>query len=348
MAGAAASSSPRRCCCRAPTRFASPSSSHRSIGCGLCAVLMTGQAARRGIVCVERLARNTASPAAPDNRGTLGSIRTGRPGRDRDGGAGAGNRPGPTQGRDRGAGIVRRRRLRLQPSLLPRAPASGWRGAADPRGFHPPSGDSRAMSAGGEPSPARDLDRRPRAADGGRGPGEGGPRPAVGSDGDLERLRQLVLDRLERLDDGLLRGLGEILNCTTTASVCLRANSLCKLTRSVTDFAASDALTKSKLASALACAAASALALKAITPSLAAAKLARTRWRCPRPTPSPSRTRLATRRRPSGARCGPIPAFREPARRSPRRLRSELGKLVREVGLDLGGGRGLVGRALLR
>lgn len=43
------------------------------------AVLMTGQAARRGVVCVERLARNTASPAAPDNRGTLGSSEPGAP-----------------------------------------------------------------------------------------------------------------------------------------------------------------------------------------------------------------------------------------------------------------------------
>ena len=36
------------------------------------AVLMTGQAARRGIVCVERLARNGANATLPDNRGKLG------------------------------------------------------------------------------------------------------------------------------------------------------------------------------------------------------------------------------------------------------------------------------------
>ena len=37
------------------------------------AVLMTGQAARRGVVCVERLARNVANAAAPDNRGVVGA-----------------------------------------------------------------------------------------------------------------------------------------------------------------------------------------------------------------------------------------------------------------------------------
>jgi pyroglutamyl-peptidase len=33
------------------------------------AALMTGQAARRGVVCVERLARNIANASTPDNRG---------------------------------------------------------------------------------------------------------------------------------------------------------------------------------------------------------------------------------------------------------------------------------------
>jgi pyroglutamyl-peptidase len=33
------------------------------------AVLMAGQAARRGVVCVERIARNVTSAVAPDNRG---------------------------------------------------------------------------------------------------------------------------------------------------------------------------------------------------------------------------------------------------------------------------------------
>ncbi|WP_170153067.1 pyroglutamyl-peptidase I [Roseiarcus fermentans] len=37
-----------------------------------CAVLMTGQAARRATVCVERFARNAAHASAPDNRGSLG------------------------------------------------------------------------------------------------------------------------------------------------------------------------------------------------------------------------------------------------------------------------------------
>ncbi len=37
-----------------------------------CAVLMTGQAARRGLVCVERFARNRVSATARDNRGALG------------------------------------------------------------------------------------------------------------------------------------------------------------------------------------------------------------------------------------------------------------------------------------
>ena len=37
------------------------------------AVLMTGQAARRGVVCVESLARNVANAAAPDNRGVVGA-----------------------------------------------------------------------------------------------------------------------------------------------------------------------------------------------------------------------------------------------------------------------------------
>jgi pyroglutamyl-peptidase len=35
------------------------------------AALMTGQAARRGLVCVERYARNVANGATPDNRGRL-------------------------------------------------------------------------------------------------------------------------------------------------------------------------------------------------------------------------------------------------------------------------------------
>jgi pyroglutamyl-peptidase len=33
------------------------------------AALMTGQAARRGVVCVERMARNVANASTPDNRG---------------------------------------------------------------------------------------------------------------------------------------------------------------------------------------------------------------------------------------------------------------------------------------
>src|SRR5271165_3910581 len=33
------------------------------------AVLMTGQAARRGVICVERFARNIANASRPDNRG---------------------------------------------------------------------------------------------------------------------------------------------------------------------------------------------------------------------------------------------------------------------------------------
>jgi pyroglutamyl-peptidase len=44
-----------------------------------CAVLMTGQAARRGIVCVERFGRNSASATAPDNRGAIGSAAPGGP-----------------------------------------------------------------------------------------------------------------------------------------------------------------------------------------------------------------------------------------------------------------------------
>ena len=35
------------------------------------AILMTGQAARRGVVCVERFARNLDDAAAPDNLGVL-------------------------------------------------------------------------------------------------------------------------------------------------------------------------------------------------------------------------------------------------------------------------------------
>jgi len=34
-------------------------------------VMMTGQAARRGVICVERIARNRDSATAPDNRGVL-------------------------------------------------------------------------------------------------------------------------------------------------------------------------------------------------------------------------------------------------------------------------------------
>ena len=38
------------------------------------AVLMTGQAARRGTVCVERFARKATDAAAPDNRGAFGAM----------------------------------------------------------------------------------------------------------------------------------------------------------------------------------------------------------------------------------------------------------------------------------
>jgi pyroglutamyl-peptidase len=42
------------------------------------AVMMTGQAARRAVVCVERVARNVASARTPDNRGVIGEARLGR------------------------------------------------------------------------------------------------------------------------------------------------------------------------------------------------------------------------------------------------------------------------------
>jgi pyroglutamyl-peptidase len=45
-----------------------------------CAVLLTGQAARRGAVCVERVARNSASATARDNRAVVGTIAPGNPG----------------------------------------------------------------------------------------------------------------------------------------------------------------------------------------------------------------------------------------------------------------------------
>ena len=41
------------------------------------AVVMTGQAASRRVVCVERVARNRTHPTARDNRGGLGSPATG-------------------------------------------------------------------------------------------------------------------------------------------------------------------------------------------------------------------------------------------------------------------------------
>lgn len=44
-----------------------------------CAVLLTGQAARRGAVCVERVARNASSATARDNRGAVGRVATGSP-----------------------------------------------------------------------------------------------------------------------------------------------------------------------------------------------------------------------------------------------------------------------------
>ena len=44
-----------------------------------CAVLLTGQAARRGMVCVERFARNAASLTARDNRGARGAPATSGP-----------------------------------------------------------------------------------------------------------------------------------------------------------------------------------------------------------------------------------------------------------------------------
>jgi pyroglutamyl-peptidase len=44
-----------------------------------CAVLLTGQAARRGMVSVERFGRNAASATARDNRSALGPVATAGP-----------------------------------------------------------------------------------------------------------------------------------------------------------------------------------------------------------------------------------------------------------------------------
>lgn len=43
-----------------------------------CAVLLTGQAAQRSAVCVERIARNAASTTVRDNRGAVGTAPAGR------------------------------------------------------------------------------------------------------------------------------------------------------------------------------------------------------------------------------------------------------------------------------
>ena len=87
------------------------------------AALMTGQAARRGLVCVERFARNVANAATPDNRGVVRARRRPRSWAR----ATRGDSPGrgdrardPRRGRS-GARIDERRRLCLQPSLLRRA-----------------------------------------------------------------------------------------------------------------------------------------------------------------------------------------------------------------------------------
>ncbi len=47
------------------------------------AALMTGQAARRGLVCVERFGRNVASAATPDNRGVVRGAAAPDPGPER-------------------------------------------------------------------------------------------------------------------------------------------------------------------------------------------------------------------------------------------------------------------------
>jgi pyroglutamyl-peptidase len=47
------------------------------------AALMTGQAARRGLVCVERYARNVANAATPDNRGVIRGAAALHPGPER-------------------------------------------------------------------------------------------------------------------------------------------------------------------------------------------------------------------------------------------------------------------------
>ena len=126
------------------------------------AVLMTGQAARRGVVSVERVARNVANASTPDNRGAV------RPAE----GLAAGperleaTAPAAAVARAiRGAGVAgprldERRRLCLQPSLLRRAPILARRLAGDAGSVPASPRDARTDAARRERPPAFNGRRR--------------------------------------------------------------------------------------------------------------------------------------------------------------------------------------------
>ena len=130
------------------------------------AVLMTGQAARRGVVCVERFARNLDDAAAPDNLGVRsdgGRDLRGRPRTARGGGAGRSDRGRDTRGGNSGAGVEERRRLRLQPSLFRRVAIPARHSGARRRAVfvHLPA-TPRQKRAGGEREAAHRGRRRRR------------------------------------------------------------------------------------------------------------------------------------------------------------------------------------------
>ena len=84
---------------------------------------MTGQAAGRGVVCVERFARNLDDAAAPDNLGVLRkavAISEGAPERLEAAAPVEGDRGRHKRGGNSGAGVEERRGLRLQSSLFRR------------------------------------------------------------------------------------------------------------------------------------------------------------------------------------------------------------------------------------
>ena len=125
---------------------------------------MTGQAARRGLVCVERFARNVASATTPDNRGVVRGAAAPDPGPER---LEATVPVGEIARAIRGAGVPARVSTNAGDYVCNHLYYGALaflrrRLARDARGVSSPAGDARAESGAREPAPAFDARRSPR------------------------------------------------------------------------------------------------------------------------------------------------------------------------------------------